>query len=240
MECTRTPGKKKAIDLISADSSNTSHPQHTMTSVRKRKMARSSVKKNTKRVKDKKRNVKMTAHPVMQAHWDNKLTLEQNYKKLGLTVRLGKPAGGQEAEVKTLTEQRKEREGQEAKQAKPEDIANETDPEKIPEGEARLIRDPETNEVVQVIYGRMKAAPKTQETSQPSIIDELIEFNNRSAKAPKHKAPTPREVSWIEQLHEKYGDDYESMRWDKKLNPMFMTTGQLKKKMAQWKRTLKE
>ena len=45
-----------------------------MVTVRKRKMARSSVCKNTKRVKDKQKKVKLIPHPVMAAHWDKKLT----------------------------------------------------------------------------------------------------------------------------------------------------------------------
>lgn len=207
-----------------------------MASVRKRKMARSSVKKNTKRVKDKQRDVKMTAHPVMQAHWDKNLTLKQNYKKLGLTVRLGKPAGGEEAPIQTLSEFRKEREEREQNQITPEVVANETDPEKIPEGEARLIRDPETNEVVEIIYGKMKVNEKKVEEAKDSIISELIKYNEETAKPSVPKTPSARENAWLEQLHAKYGDDYEKMKWDRKLNPMLLSVGQLKKKMAQWRK----
>lgn len=207
-----------------------------MASVRKRKMARSSVKKNTKRVKDKKRDIKMTAHPVMQAHWDKKLTLKQNYKKLGLTVRLGKPAGGEEAPIQTLSEFRDEREHQEESQVRPEAVATETDPEKIPEGEARLIRDPETNEVVQIIYGKMKVNEKKVEESKDSIIAELIKYNEDTAKPVVPKTPSSRESAWLEKLVAKYGDDYEKMKWDRKLNPMLLSVGQLKKKMAQWRK----
>lgn len=228
------PRVKKLIEGISQNAK--ANTTTNMASVRKRKMARSSVKKNTKKVKDKQRNVKMTAHPVMQAHWDNKLTLKQNYKKLGLTVRLGKPAGGEEAPIQTLTEYRKEREDKEETQVKPEAVANETDPEKIPEGEARLIRDPETNEVVQIIYGKMKANEKKSEESKDSIIAELINYNEEHAKPVAPKTPSARESAWLEKLAAKYGEDYEKMKWDRKLNPMLFSVGQLKKKMAQLRR----
>lgn len=211
-----------------------------MASVRKRKMARSSVKKNTRKVKDKQRNIKMAAHPVMQAHWDNKLTLKQNYKNLGLTVRLGKPAGGEEAKIMSLTQYREEKEAEEArKKVDPSTIANETDPANIPEGEARLIRDSETNEVVKIIYGTMKIK-KSSEEEKPkiSIIEELEKFSEEHKKKRHVKTLSTRETEWMSKLHEKYGEDYEKMRWDKKLNPTFMSSGQLKKKMSLWRATV--
>lgn len=207
-----------------------------MTSVRKRKMARSSVKKNTKRIKDKKRDINITSHPVMQANWDKKLTLKQNYKKLGLTVRLGKSTGGEEAKLQTVTEYRAEREEEELKKVKPETVANETDPAKIPEGEARLIRDPETNEVTQVIYGTMKPQEKKVEPQSTSIIAELEQYANDHAKIIHEKTPTEREDHQLGRLYEKYGDDYDKMKWDKKLNARLLTVGQLRKKITQWKR----
>lgn len=208
-----------------------------MVSVRKRKMARSSVKKNTRRTKDKQRAPKIAHHPVLRAKWDKNLTLKQNYEKLGLTSRLSKYNGGQESSVKTISEYRKEQEENEAAHVAPEDVAVETDPLKIPEGEARLIRDPETNEVVQVIYGTMKikkeeGKPKTES----GIVEELIEYEEQHAKKKKPLTPKEEEADMLEALYEKYDDDYEKMKWDKKLNPLFLSVGQLKKKIAVWKK----
>lgn len=207
-----------------------------MASVRKRKMARSSVRKNTKRVKDQQRNIKMTAHPVMQQHWDNKLTLKQNYKNLGLTVRLNKQAGGEEPEIQDLTQYKEEQAAKEAAaEITPEVVASEQDPAKIPEGEARIIRDPETNQAIKVIYGTMKVGPASSNSEEKfSIIDELTEFNNKHAKTQKAPQLPEMEIAILEGLHAKYGEDFEKMRWDKKLNPTFMTTGQLKKKFSLW------
>lgn len=202
-------------------------------------MARSLVKKNTKRVKDKQRNIKMDAHPVMKEHWDNNLTLKQNYKNLGLTLRLTKPAGGGEAKIQTLTEYRKEKEEAEARQKiEPSAIENETDPAKIPEGEARLIRDPETNEVVQIIYGTMKVQKLEEDAPKVSIINELTKYTQEHAGITKAKILSPREEEWISKLHAKYGEDYKKMLWDPKLNPTFLSSGQLKKKVALWKSTV--
>lgn len=209
-----------------------------MASVRKRKMARSSVKKNTKHTKDKKKNVKITSHPIMAAHWDKKLTLKQNYKNLGLTVRLNKPAGGEEAQIKTLAQYHKEKsESEAAAKVDPESVANETDPANIPEGEARLVRDPETNEVVQIIYGTKKRVADLETQSKSSVIEELQKYSEQHATPRKVRELPEREAECIARLHAKYGDDYEKMRWDSKLNPGFMTSGQLKRKMAIWKAT---
>lgn len=207
-----------------------------MVSVRKRKMARSSVPKNTKRTKDKHRAPKIAHHPVLAARWDKKLTLKQNYEKLGLTPRLKKYTGGEEKQIKTISELKKEKEELEsAGHVAPEEIAVETDPLKIPEGEARLIRDPETNEVVQIIYGTMKAAAVEEPKPQSTIIDELVEYAEQHASEPKAPKPRDEEAAFLEKLYEKYGDDYGKMKWDKKLNPFFFSEGQLKKKIAVWK-----
>ncbi|GEQ72725.1 hypothetical protein JCM33374_g6413 [Metschnikowia sp. JCM 33374] len=214
-----------------------------MTSVRKRKMARSSVKKNTKRVKDSRKKVTVTGHPLVAKYWDPKLTLKQNYKKLGLTVSLEKTTGGVESVLETRSERlardgdsddedEDEEEHEKALQA----VANETDPLKIPVGEARIIRDPETNEVVKVIHGQMQPGQNTEEKTQSSIIDELEKYDQEHAKPPRQVRPSEREDYWLNQLHSKYGEDYEKMKWDKKLNPTFMSVGQLKKKMASWKK----
>ncbi|MDN6194799.1 MAG: nucleolar protein 16, partial [Alkalibacterium sp.] len=145
-----------------------------MTSVRKRKMNRSSVRKNTRRVKDKKKNINIHSNPIIAANWDKSLTLQQNYKKLGLRAKLGTLAGGKEQDVKTLSEIK-------ATEAisKPSlaDIEQTIDPAKIPEGEARIIRDPETNEVTNVIYGTMKVDPKAEtEGESSSVIKQLEEY----------------------------------------------------------------
>lgn len=203
-----------------------------MVTVRKRKMARSSVCKNTKRVKDKQKKVKLIPHPVMAAHWDKKLSWRTNYERFGLQARLGKHISSP-AKPSSKSNVNKIKEASPI--VKPETIANETDPEKIPLGEARLIRDPETNEVVEIIYGKME--PEVEEPEKPAIpiIEDLLKYNEEHAQPAKRKTLNQMDCHLLAKLDKKYGDDYEKMKWDQNLNPFFLSVGQLKKKLEIWR-----
>lgn len=208
-----------------------------MTSVRKRKMARSSVRKNTRRLKDKQRNINIHSNPIIAANWDKSLTLQQNYKRLGLRAKLGGLAGGVEKKVESLSEIKAKRE-HETKKPNVSDIEQTEDPAKIPEGEARIIRDPETNEVVKVIHGTMKIDNKEDEevVENPSVIRQLEEYAQKNSKIRKERHLSERESEWLKSLYEKYGDDYEKMKWDKKLNIYQQTAADLRKRIQRWKK----
>ncbi|KAI5965342.1 NOP16 [Candida pseudojiufengensis] len=213
-----------------------------MVSVRKRKMARSSVKKNTRRVKDKQRDINIYSNPIIAKNWDKSLTLKQNYKKLGLTSKLNKPAGGVEQKIETLTDLKKKyKKLQEQNQSVSiEDIENTEDPSRIPEGEARIVRDPKTNEVLEVIYGTMKVEETEEEPKQEnSVIKELEEYASQHAKPKRERHLSERENEWAQKLYEKYGDDYDKMKWDKKLNIYQQSVGDLKRRIGKWKKANK-
>lgn len=203
-----------------------------MVSVRKRKMARLSVRKNTRRVKDKQAKINIHSNPIIAANWDKSLTLQQNYKRLGLRSKLGNMAGGQEQDVV------KARDRQDEAQVSVSDIENTTDPAKIPEGEARLIRDPETNEVTQVIYGTMKVKEEKKTPAVSSVVQQLEESARKNALVKKERKQSEQESQWLQKLYEKYGDDYEKMKWDKKLNVYQQSAGDLRRRITMWKKTL--
>ncbi|CAI5759051.1 unnamed protein product [Candida verbasci] len=199
-----------------------------MVSVRKRKMARSSIKKNTRRVKDKQRNINIHSNPIIAANWDKSLTLQQNYKKLGLTAKLGKSPGGKE---QSLSKKRNNKEHITIDQ-----IDDTDDPEKIPEGEAKIIRDEEGN-VIKVIYGTMKQKEEeSEEEVDNSVVKQLEEYAEKNSKIKKERHQSDRESEFLKNLYEKYGDDYDKMKWDK-LNVYQQSAGELKRRIIKWKKS---
>lgn len=211
----------------------TSAFNYRMVSVRKRKMARSSIRKNTRRIKDKQRNIKIHSNPIIEANWDHSLTLKQNYKRLGLASKLGHIAGGQEQKVVKWNETS----GKKSETPSIQEIEQTQDPSNIPQGEARIIRDPHTQEVIKVIYGTMKCDnDELNNTQDKSVIEALQQQAIKNANVSRERHQSDRESEWLKNLYEKYGDDYEKMMWDKKLNIHQQSVGDLKKRINKWKK----
>lgn len=214
--------------------------------MRRRKMAHSSVKKQT--VSGKKKQMNPNANPVIAKHWDKKLTVKQNYARLGLAMMTGKKAGGVDTKLKPIHIQHdNEAEDLEASDddhsddddAKDCQDLDEYDPANIPKGIAKMQRDAAGN-VVRVIYGTKEvsdaasgdAAAEPKSELAASVIRELEEM------AAKPKRPFDRRINEVDEarllrLRKKHGDDYHKMQWDRKLNPMQLSAGALKRQFAE-------
>jgi nucleolar protein 16 len=211
-----------------------------MGTVRARQKSKTTTRKVSRRVKDKKRDINIASNPIIEANWDYSLTLKQNYKRLGLTVKLGREAGGAEANVekpKFKPGVRSIHDDEDLEEKAEEDLT----PEDIPVGEARIVRD-DKGEVVKVIYGtkkpldgdlelveEVKVAPKTE------VVKQLEAYANRPLIY-KEREQSTREEEWIKTLIDKYGDDYSRMKWDKKLNIHQQSEGDLRKRCLRWKK----
>ena len=53
-----------------------------------------------------------------------------------------------------------------------------------------------------------------EEIENPSVIKQLEEYAEKIVKL-KRKDINQKENDWIKSLYEKYGDDYDKMKWDK-------------------------
>ncbi|CUS21938.1 LAQU0S04e04280g1_1 [Lachancea quebecensis] len=220
-----------------------------MASVRRRKMAKSSVKKATRKLKNSSRKVNITGNPIIAKNWDHSLTLSQNYEKLGLRSKLQDPAGGKEASLEKViakeplaktpfsgdSDEEWDSDSDNSTRNAADDVVSE---ENIPLGEARILRDNEGN-VLKIVYGKKdvgggdesSAVVSQQETT---TVKELKAFAARPVVT-KVRTPSEREELWLKSLYEKHGDDYRKMFFDKKLNVMQQTEADIRKRVIKWK-----
>jgi nucleolar protein 16 len=124
--------------------------------------------------------------------------------------------------------------------------------------EVQVERDPETGKILRVIEDPNRSKPNPlndplneleesdgeewngfamvpeSSTSDNPVIRQLEEAaRNGARKAPRLQSQ--REEEWIERLVAKYGDNYSKMVWDRKLNPMQQSEGDLKRRIKKWK-----
>lgn len=167
--------------------------------------------------------------------------LHNSYQRLGLARKLGHFTGGEEKTF--LTDEQKEEfeEKQRLKKAE-KDAKGELD-----ENEGRIERDADGN-VIRVVYGKKEDVSALDddyevkldvaEEDQPEALKRLIELS----KIPEPKIGREQsegEQDWVRRLVEKHGDDYEAMKWDKKLNIYQQSVGDLKKRVLKWKKSQK-
>ncbi|SCU84163.1 LAFA_0D08526g1_1 [Lachancea sp. 'fantastica'] len=222
-----------------------------MASVRKRKMARSSIKKTSRKNKDRHRKINISGNPIIAKNWDYSLTLSQNYEKLGLRAKLQTPAGGQEAKLgasvmkeplstPSFLEYDDDEFGPEESASTEQNLTLEPEEEEIPEGEARIVRDSEGN-VVKVIYGTKQSdvgSDDIDEAEDPATKTETIKELEAYASRPaikRARKPSGREEAWLKALYEKHGDDFRAMFLDRKLNLNQQSEGDIKKRIIKWR-----
>ncbi|KAJ8109720.1 hypothetical protein OPT61_g7254 [Boeremia exigua] len=208
---------------------------------------------------------KVLSNPIIAKHWNQKETLSQNYRRLGLTSRLNHATGGTEKTIKLLGLN-------DPKSSRADTAADSTanrlnivskPPMQITEiEEIEVERDPETGAILRVTgqkeekfnplndplneleeneeeaeWNGFAMVPERRENEVLNpVISELEEAaRNGARKAPRKQSD--REGEWLERLSNKYGEDYGKMARDRKLNPMQQTEADIKKRMKKWKAT---
>ncbi|KAK2739962.1 Nucleolar protein 16 [Myotisia sp. PD_48] len=141
------------------------------------------VKHKSRTTKTGKKKIDVFGNAIIKQNWDKKLTLTQNYQRLGLTSRLNAPTGG--VEVKPSGSNNKN-----PSQTSPP-IASASDPfhisstklrnKKIEPGEVQVERDPETGKILRVIRpeddGVFEVAGRKRRRSNP-LDDPLEELSD--------------------------------------------------------------
>ncbi|CZT07694.1 related to chicken microfibril-associated protein [Rhynchosporium graminicola] len=217
-----------------------------------KKKKRSSIPKI--KMKPKSKRVNPLGNPIIAANWNQDETLTQNYRRLGLTSRLNSATGGIE----------KLRAGDVSKSSTTSKLAiSNAIPKQFAPVSARVERDPETGKILRVIHtedenplndplnaveamdfegaeddGEVfegfegEVAPKKK--SKNEIVRKLEEQASMIPEK-KERSQSEREREWIERLVGKWGEDFEKMARDRKLNPMQQTPADIKRRVGKWK-----
>jgi len=196
---------------------------------------------------------------------NQKETLSQNYRRLGLTARLNHATGGTEKTIALLGLN-------DAKSSRADTAVGSTadalnivskakKPENVPPEEIEVERDPETGAILRVTGTlKKKDNPLNDPLVEIENEDEEMEWNGfamvpelRDGEAENpvireleeaalngaKKAPrgqSQREQEWVKRLVAKYGDDYAKMARDRKLNPMQQTAADIRKRVIKWQK----
>lgn len=221
--------------------------------VKKNRSSRSRVKTGTTgRTKAGKKKVNFLGNETIRQNWDRKLTLAQNYENLGLSVKLKGRAGGVEKRAGTLANTTSDSLA----------ISTGIKTGKLVPGEVQVVRDEEGN-IIEIIDPEERQKQDNplndplndleesmqmdtneyEEDSTPTTRNPIVAQLEAQAAAEleeieKNKKPrkqSAREEEWIENLVQKYGDDYAGMFRDRKLNPMQQSEGDIKRRVKKWK-----
>ncbi|KAF9942381.1 Nucleolar protein 16 [Modicella reniformis] len=196
-----------------------------MATVRKRRATKTPSRKVTRKNANKhKKKVNIIGNKIIRENWDKKATLRQNYARLGLLPSLNGVTGG--IEVKN------EEEIMENEQKSLEELAT-----TLTEEQGIIQRDEHGN-IINVIVGKAKTKEEMEELMEKEFepvkakTDVVRALEARAANVlKKERYQSEGEVLWAAKLVEKYGDDYEKMFWNRKLNPNQQTAAQLKKRI---------
>ncbi|KAJ2809258.1 Nucleolar protein 16 [Coemansia guatemalensis] len=197
-----------------------------------RKKLRNPKLKVTRKRANKARTKKYTGHPLLREHWDNSLTVSQNYRNLGLVSRLNGVSGGT---VKNVIPAHQERPDSDEETS---ELSEKQLKQTIPQGYGLIERD-EEGRVINVVLADDPGDP----------LDSDFEVDNTPAKkegarileqyAAEHDERKERWMSvgerqMLQRYVDKHGNDYDAMFWDKQLNRQQLTKRQLQKKIERY------
>ena len=176
---------------------------------------------------------------------NERLTLAQNYRKLGLTARLNAHTGdiekapSQVAGLDNIASSRHD----------PFAIVSSTSKTNIVPREVQVERDPTTGAILKISdpsWERInplndplddlsdeETISRSMPQSSTKFIQELEE--QASIEAPKKgRRQSQKEQGWLQELVDKHGHDYGKMMRDRKLNVYQLSEGDIKNRIKKW------
>ncbi|KAL2361455.1 Nucleolar protein 16 [Blastomyces dermatitidis] len=229
---------------------------------RKNRSGAPRVKQRANRLKNGNKKINVLGNAIIAQNWDKKLTLTQNYRRLGLASQLNAPTGGAEKKLADLSSGQQHTDSLHL-------LPSSTILKMIKPTEARVERDPETGRILRVIHPenddeveiagrkRRKANPLEDplnevgqaglgnpsmsipgSMSSSAIVQALERQAALEEEALKKKQPrqqSKREEEWLGRLVAKHGDNIGAMVRDRRLNPMQQTEGDIKRRLKKWK-----
>jgi nucleolar protein 16 len=179
---------------------------------------------------------------------DRKLTMVQNYKRLGLSSKLNAPTGGiekkanRDGNAQTIKKDSLQIAGFTATKLMPEEVQVERDPEtgriiRVIQPDSSRENDNPLNDPLNDIMDYETEAPAT--TSGTNVVAQLeaqaAAEEEELATKRRPRQQSQREDEWISNLIAKHGDNVKAMVRDRKLNPMQQTEGDIGRRMKKWK-----
>jgi len=156
---------------------------------------------------------------VIAAHWDRKATLRENYQRLGLMTSVNGVTGGVVGDLTVDSD----------------DSEQLHDLRQVLASNYGIIKRDDEGNIIEVILPEPAEEDAEDITevapSQPkAAVAALLEEMARVPRITKTRFLPQHERACLQPLHAKYGQDYEAMARDIKLNAMQFTAYQLKKK----------
>lgn len=178
--------------------------------IRRKKALKGGISdKVRRRAKKEKQKQYILDNPLIAEHWDPKLTVSQNYHKLGLSAHTQRQTGGTEDD-KFNTEIKKQKTSTKTAQI----IKN-------PDGTTKIVQIEDENDDLDAPIGTHEA--------KTDVAKKLEELASKSTPSVRHLST--EEAKWLHRLVEKHGDDYTAMQWDRKLNTFQHSAGELRRRI---------
>ncbi|KAG8806937.1 Nucleolar protein 16 [Serendipita sp. 399] len=210
---------------------------------RKQRSKQKAVRHSNRAKRNLKKMPPLKAPKVLQDAWDKKLTVKQNYARLGLLSTTNPRAKGG-SEFKPTQDSIV----QETKDA--QDVVEGSS--HLPAGRGRIIRDEEGN-VIDVEMEETEEVPaagdeedemlrippdagkwvtqsRSSKSEKSDLIKELETISRRVSKVPRTASGGER--AWLREVVTRYGEDFEAAARDRKLNPWQRTAGEIRRSVA--------